>query len=440
MAKSKAKSPPQGFLSRSATLFGMAARVAAKEVATRVFEKSAETKLGARLSQAKEVVDALGKLKGAAMKAGQILSIEGRDFFPPEVIQILSKLQDQGESIEFDTIQKILKKELGDEKLKQLKNLSLDPVASASIGQVHSAEIEMQGKKQKVAVKVQFPGVASAIDSDIAVLSKLARSMMTITGKRVDLTDLMKEVKSVLKAEVDYIREAQNLRRYRDYLKGEDFYVVPAVYPEFSTKRVLTLEWMDGMRFQDWIDSKPPLKQREQIAVSILNLYFKEFFEWGFVQTDPNLANFLVQTDPLKLVVLDFGATISYSKEFRRDYRRVLQGLQSGDPETIFKEAVEFGLLDPRESDDVKAVYKEMMEVSFEPFRPELQPFQFSDVDYSKRTRDVVTRFTRAVKYSAPPKKIIFLHRKLGGVFNILKALDVRIDLVPYWQRMIESK
>lgn len=430
--KSRRSAPPTSIFSRATTLIGMATKVAVKEVGSRIAERATESKLVARIEQAQEVVEALSKLRGAAMKAGQLLSIEGRDFLPPEVLKVLSRLQDSSASMDTKTVHRILKKELGADKFSELEDLTDDPVASASIGQVHRARIG----KDLVAIKVQFPGVARSIDSDIAVLSRLTRAMTKVAGKEVNLDDLMKELKRVLKQEVDYKKEAKNAELYRNHLEGVDGYRVPRVYQAFSTRHVLTLEWMEGIRFQDWIDSGPSLQDRKRAGELLLDLFFREFFEWGFVQTDPNFGNFLILEKPLTLVILDFGATLEYDEAFRSEYKRVLREIYSGKGERMVQSAIDFGLLDARESAETKELYRRMMEVSFEPFSPELQPFRFGDLDYSARVRDALLGFTRSVRYSAPPQKIIFLHRKLGGIFNILKALDVRIDLVPYWRRV----
>lgn len=432
--KARRSAPPTSIFARTTTLIGMATKVAVKEVSTRIAERAADSKLLARIDQAQEVVAALSKLRGAAMKAGQILSIEGRDFFPPEVLKVLSRLQDSSTAMDTKTVHRILKRELGLEKFKELKNLTDEPVASASIGQVHRAEID----GETVAIKVQFPGVARSIDSDIAVLKKLSQTLMKIAGKQVEFDELMKELKQVLKQEVDYEKEAESAKIYRERLGKLEGYTVPKVYERFSTKHVLTLEWMPGIRFQDWIDSHPPRALREKAGAAMLDLFFTEFFEWGFVQTDPNLGNFLILENPFRLAVLDFGATLVYDEAFRRDYKNVLREIYSGDGERMVQAAIDFGVLDTRESQETRNLYRKMMQVSFEPFSPELQPFRFGDLDYSARVRDALMTFVRSAQYSAPPRKIIFLHRKLGGIFNILKALDVQIDLVPYWQRVLK--
>ena len=169
----------------------------------------------------------------------------------------------------------------------------------------------------------------------------------------------------------------------------------------------------------------------------MLELYTREFWDWGLVQTDPNYGNFLIKPHPLTLVVLDFGATLRYDEEFRASYRDLLKDVSSRDPENIFDAFVKHGLLDPRESAESRRLLGEMMVISMEPFQPENQPFKFTDVDFAQRTRDITRAFSQSLKYSAPPKKILFLHRKLGGVFTFLKKLEIELDVSPYWDKLI---
>ncbi len=419
-------------------LLGMTARVAGQELKQKVintWDDMPESRLKSRVAQAKIIAENLSQLKGAAMKAGQLLSLDAADYFPPEAIEILSKLQASAEAVDFAVVENVLKKELGTKRLQQFKNIESTPAASASIGQVHKAELD----GNEVAIKVQYPGVADSIDSDLALLEKVAKSLLTVTGRKINLSEAFEELKIVLHAEADYENELRNMQTYRDLLK-DDRYIVPKPIPEFSTARVLTMSWEDGQRVQDWLKTNPSRESREAIGKLVLELYNREFYEWGFVQTDPNYANFLIRENPLRLIVLDFGATLSYDKKFRSEYKKLLSALGSLDKTRTVKTAVEWGLLDSRESDETKDSFFQMLLVAMEPFRKELQPFRFSNKDYAKRTREVNERFARSLRYTAPPRQLFFLHRKLGGIFTLLKKLDVELDLIPYWQETIGSE
>ena len=433
----------KSFASRSIKLLGLAAQVGREELTqslkekfNRGMEEMAPGRLKTRIEQAKLIAESLSQLKGAAMKAGQLLSLDASDFFPPEAIEILSKLQGKAEPVPWAEMREVVVSDLGEEKLSQLEDLQKTAAASASIGQVHKAKLF----NEEVAIKIQYPGVADSIDSDLKILKTMAQGLATVAGKKMSLEELFKELADVLKQEADYELEFANMEKFRNLASGIPELIVPIPVASHSAKHVLTMSWENGVTITDWLKSQPTMKDRETVARLILDLYCKEFFEWGLVQTDPNFGNFLVQTDPLKLVLLDFGAALAYTSEFRREYVALLQTLATLDRQKIVRAFVDFGLMDPRESDEAKELFFELLTLSLEPFQPSKQPFKFKDDDYAKRSREVGQRFTQSLKYTPPPRKILFLHRKLGGIFQLLKKMDVQLDVSPYWNRMIGAE
>lgn len=140
------------------------------------------------------------------------------------------------------------------------------------------------------------------------------------------------------------------------------------------------------------------------------------------------------------MVLLDFGATLEFDEAFRASYIDVLRVIRTGDAARIVDEGIRFGLLDPREGDDAREAFVAMLANALEPFEPSRQPFAFRDDDYATRAREVVQRFIQSVRHSPPPKQLIFLHRKLGGLFQLLRRLDVSIDLCPYGERILAGR
>ena len=382
------------------------------------------------------IAENLSQLKGAAMKAGQLLSLDASDYFPPEAVEILSKLQGKAEPVEWSLLREVLVEELGEAKIATFEALSETAAASASIGQVHKGRY--QGRN--VAVKIQYPGVSDSIESDLKILRTMAQSFVSLSGRKMDLKELFEELTVVLKQEADYELELKNMSLFRELIAPAPEFIVPEPIPEMSGKRVLTMSWENGFNVNDWLKLNPPMHEREQIARMVLDLYCKEFFEWGLVQTDPNYANYIVQTKPLKLVLLDFGAALHYTQEFRSEYVGLLRALASLDRQRIMRTFTEFGLIDERESDEAKENFHELLTWSLEPFQPDRQPFRFRDDDYARRAREIGQKFSQSLKYSAPPKKILFLHRKLGGIFQLLKKMDVQLDVTPYWNRMVGAE
>lgn len=390
-----------------------------------------QTELSARIAQAQTLTKNLSELKGAAMKAGQLLSLDAGDFLPPEALEILSGLQAEAKSLPLAELHPQFSSLAEARGLKDFEVLDQTAVAAASIGQVHKGRLN----GQDVAVKIQYPGIRDAIDSDLNTLQKIVGSFLKFAGKKFSIDSTFAELKSVLKQETDFSAEAQKLIRYGHYLKDYPEYKIPTPILDYTSTSILTMSWMPGIPIRTWIKNKPSQASRERMANMVLNLFCLEFADWGFVQTDPNFANFLVTEDE-KLVCLDFGATIEYDRVFRKNYGELLTIFRNGSTSEIFEKAVEFGLLDPRENREVQIAFKDLIKTSLEPFDPSKQPFEFRDSDFQKRTVDVNIRFNRILEFSPPPRQILFLHRKLGGVFNLVKTMDVRIDLMPYWKKM----
>ena len=434
---------PRGFWGRSRRVLSLAAGVAGQELKLQARAKLASSagmlgghELKARVEQARLIAESLGRLKGAFMKAGQLLSIDSSDLLPPEAIEILSKLQGQAEPVDFAILHGVLEQELGLEGLAALKSLNPVPAASASIGQVHKAVAF--GKT--VAVKIQYPGIAESIDSDIALLEKLGTSWLSLSRRDIDVSGTFEVLRNILHLEADYVRERACLDRFGALLAADPRFDVPRSVPSLSTSRVLTMGWADGMSLSSWVQSNPTRSDRDAFARAVLDLYCMEFFEWGLVQTDPNFGNFLIRPADRRIVLLDFGATVEYSEHFRMSYVSLLRAVGSGDRRRIVDEGVGFGLLDPREQKATRDLFAEMLLLAAEPFDGRRQPFLFRDPSYAARSRQVAQHFTRSLSFSPPPKDLIFLHRKLGGLFHLLRRLDVELDLSPYWQQMVATR
>jgi aarF domain-containing kinase len=432
--------PPRSVWSRSAKLVRLAAGLAQKEVSSRVQGAIASSDALARVmtqvDQARQLVEALGQLKGAAMKAGQLLSMELRDVLPPEVTQVLSQLQDQGSKVGFEEIRSILEEELGAERLGQL-SIEPAPIASASIGQVHRATwTRADGSTEDVVLKVQFRGIAETIDSDLALLERIARLFLAAQLKRFDLTAIFAELKGVLQRETDYLHEADALERYRAKALEVPGLAVPRVFRELCSRRVLALSYEHGLKLDRFLATAPTRDERARVTGQLLDLYFREFFDWGLVQTDANFANFLFRPERGEVVLLDFGATREYERDFIERYRRLLLATLRRDRPGALEVAVELGLIDPRESPAAKVALHELLETVLGIFSPARQPFDFTDPAVPEAAASALKAFYRELAIAPPPAQLIFLHRKLGGVYTMGRALGARVDLVPYARRL----
>ncbi len=419
---------PTGLWSRGSKLVGMATKMAANELGTRLKTwESEKDRIQSKIELAQTIVKTMSELKGASMKLGQLMSMDMGEYLPPEVTKVLETLHQNATFLPYEKIEAILKEELGD-KFQHLTDISQTPLAAASIGQVHSATLD--GKT--VVIKVQYPGVADSIPSDLKLLKMLMKNVSFVQGKDTDLDPFFKEVEEVLIRETDYINECEMLKRYRDVFKDSD-YVVPLVYPDYSTKKIITMERIHGKSLNEWTE-KSLLGERQALAHQMMSLYLEEFFKHGLVQTDPNPGNFLL-TQNNKMALLDFGAVKEYDRDFIENYRKVLIASFKQDKNKILEESVKMNFIDPRENDEVKDLYLQMMDCLAAPFRQE-HPFDFADKKFYEDSKNLSWTLTRKCKYSPPPKDLLFLHRKLAGVFILVKKLEVKLVLKNYWNKI----
>jgi aarF domain-containing kinase len=433
---------PKDAWSRSKAVLGLVAGISSQELRHRVrsslsgsVEKLQASELAARIEQARLMVDSLGRLKGALMKAGQLLSIDASDVLPPEALAILGQLQAGAEPVEFDTLRGVLVEELGQDWGRAFDAFDERPAASASIGQVHRATVD----GVRVAVKIQYPAVRESIDSDLDVLQKVANGWLTVSRSKIDLGGVFEELRGILHREADYRYELASQSRFTELVEHDPRFVVPRSLPRLSTTRVHTMTWEDGQPLGQWLQGARGRAERLWLAQLLLDLYCLEFFRWGLVQTDPNFGNFLVRSEARQLVLLDFGATLEFEPEFRQGYVKLLRTVATGDAGLICEEGVRFGLIDARESRETRDLFAQFLMIASEPFAPSRQPFPFRDAAYAERSQDIGRRFVRSLRFSPPPRRLLFLHRKLGGIFQLLKRLDLELDLRPYWERMVPS-
>src|SRR4051812_1783717 len=240
--------PPKSVLGRSAELVKLAARM------------GFEYKSG-QLEEIKILVESLAGLKGAAMKIGHLLSMDFADLCPPEVRVVLEQLQASSPHfLPIDEIEKILQDELGPY-YSSISNLSPEPIAAASIGQVHTASFQ----DKKIVLKVQYPGIANCIDSDVNILRTITKTLLTLTGKKMDIDPLFTEMKKVFCGETNYLNELDNLKKYRKNFSNYSAYSVPIPIEELSSAKVLAMSFEEGISLNKWNKQNNDIKRSTEI-------------------------------------------------------------------------------------------------------------------------------------------------------------------------------
>ncbi|GIL18061.1 MAG: ABC transporter [Oligoflexia bacterium] len=386
------------------------------------------------LRQTEIWTEQLGELKGSLMKAGQLLSIYGEFFLPQEANEILKKLQQDSQPVRWEKMKAILNKELGPEKLNQLK-IHHEAIGTASLGQVHQAENRSTG--DLLAMKIQYPGVEAAIDSDLKALKNLL-SLAKILPENLRTDYLFKEVKAMLQQETKYDLEAIETQDYRNRLKDFPEFVVPQVYPEFSTSKVLTTSFEMGLRADDSLIQSLSQERRNRLGLMFLELYFLELFQWGVVQTDPHLGNYKIRLKSDgqdQLVLLDFGAMRKYSPEFLSSYHRMIRAGLQNDRSELESAAKDLKFLHESDNPRLKDLFIEFCLMTMEPFRG--GDFDWKNTDLPKRASQKVFQIIQEFHFRPPPSEIIFLNRKTGGVFIFLSVLGAKINARPLLEKYL---
>jgi aarF domain-containing kinase len=374
--------------------------------------------------RAEKLARRLSHMRGAAMKLGQLLSLEGDDLLPPEFSEALAILRATADTMPEAQIRRALGRAYGKGWQERFRAFDFQPLAAASIGQVHAAETH---DGALIALKIQYPGVARSIDSDVNNLAALLK-MTRILPVDLDITAIVKEAKRQLRQEADYECEAESLVRYRQLVADEPRISVPAVHRELSTKRVLAMDHAPGRPIEELRSPDYPQGLRDELGTALQRLLFRELFEFRFMQTDPNFANYLFDPKDGKLVLLDFGSTQQYPPEFVGAYKRICRGMLEEDRDAICDAAIEIGYLSGEETPARAKAVADLIILAGEPLRHR-GVYDYDESGLASRIRaagfDLVFRegFLRA-----PPPATIFLHRKLGGTFLLCARIRARID------------
>lgn len=377
------------------------------------------------LAQVESLIGELGQLKGTAMKVGQTLSMYGEHLLPKEVNEILKTLQQNSPPLAWSAIEPILRRELGREKMDELE-VETEPVASASIGQVHRARVKSTGRV--LALKVQYPGVDSAVETDLKLLKFILNvSDLVPRGPRFD--QIFDEIREMFNQEIDYRRELEFAQLFHRLLKDDPRYLVPEPEPRYSTGKVLATGFIEGTRIDSPEVRALPQERRNRLGMSFLELYLAELFDYKQMQTDPHLGNYRVHIEPDgrdRLVLFDFGAVRAVPAEFLKSYSLLVEGGVTQDHRMIEKGGRRLGLLQPPDSLELVKDYVELCLLLTEPFTSGV--YDWGQSDLPKRVAAKVSRIAVSYKLRTPPRELVFLDRKLGGVFIFLSVLGCVMD------------
>lgn len=374
-------------------------------------------------ANAARVADRLSHLRGAAMKLGQMISMDAGDVLPPELQTILARLRNQAYRMPPQQLDRVLREEWGADWRRRFRHFDAAPVAAASIGQVHRATLP---DGRVLAIKVQYPGVAESIDADVDNVATLLR-VSGVLPPTLDLKPLLAEAKRQLAEEADYIREGEQLRLYGARLAGDARYVVPELEEALTTRRVLAMRFVEGRAIETLAEASQ--ETRDAAMTALLTLVLRELFEFGTMQTDPNFANYRWQPDTGALVLLDFGATRAVPAETVDAYRRLIDAGLARDLPRIRAIAVETGFLGEAAAEAHRPAIERIIAAIDEALnRP--GPFDFGDRAFVPVVRqEAKAMIADRATWHVPHVETLFVQRKVSGTALLCARLKARVDV-----------
>lgn len=419
---------PSGRLARLSRFGALATTVAGSVVknGTKQLVQGKRPKLSSLLltpKNALRVADQLAQLRGAAMKLGQLVSMDAGDMLPHQLAEILAKLRQDAKHMPRAQLLKVLESEWGAQWRDRVREFNLTPIAAASIGQVHEA-ISLEG--EKLAIKIQYPGVRDSIDSDIDNVATILR-FTGLVPKTFDLAALLTEAKKQLHEEADYLREAQYIVKYTEALGQDNRFEIPTVNEALTTRGILAMRFVEGVPIESMAHAAQPV--RDRIATTLFELMFKELLGMRLMQTDPNFANYRYNPNTGKVVLLDFGATRGFDAALIAGYVAVMKAAQAGSRSAMDAAARQIGYFDSTTQAHHRKLVLDLMEMACEPLCIK-GAFDFGNTDLAARIRDKGFELGEDRQFwHAPPIDCLFIHRKLGGLFLLVTRLKARVDV-----------
>lgn len=419
---------PSGRVGRMLRLGGLTSGILGGMVATgvRQMAQGERPRLPGLLltpATAERITRDLGQMRGAAMKLGQMLSMDTGLVLPPEMTAVMAALRAEAPHMPPKQLQGVLNAEWGEGWYGRFARFDVRPFAAASIGQVHRATTR---DGRELAIKVQYPGIRASIDSDIDNLAALLR-LPGLVPRGMDLAPMLREAKRQLHQEADYQSEARNLVAFHELMAASDVFRLPVFHADLSTPQVLAMSHIDSQPIEALADA--PQALRDHVAAHLIELVLRELFIFCLMQTDPNLANYRFDAATGRIVLLDFGAVMAIDPALARDFRRLLNVALDGDPAATRDAMLRIGYFDGATAPRHQALIMEMFDTAMAPLR-QTEPFDFGRSDLVATLRDMgLAMGSDRDLTHVPPPATLFLHRKIGGIFLLAAKLGARVGL-----------
>lgn len=382
-------------------------------------------------SNATDIYDGLKSLKGSALKVAQMLSME-KSLLPNAYVEKFSLSQFSVPPLSAPLVRKTFKKYHGDYPEQLYDSFTANSVNAASIGQVHKAEKD--GKK--LAVKIQYPGVADSISSDLAMVKPVATRMFNLKGK--DSEKYFKEVEDKLLEETDYILEVKQSQAISKACQHIPNLVFPTYYPELSSERIITMDWMNGLHLSEFAKTDFNKEDGQKVGQTLWNFYMFQIHYLKEVHADPHPGNFLIN-DKKELIAIDFGCIKKIPDQFYTPYFELAVPENINNPEFFKKKLYELEIL--REDDGVEevkyfsALFHEMLSLFTSPFHKD--EFDFGDEVFWANVSNLSEKYSqdktlRKMNGNRGSKHFLYINRTFFGLYNLLHDLKAHIKVNDY--------
>lgn len=371
-------------------------------------------------SNIERIADRLSQMRGAAMKLGQLMSMETGDLLPPELSSILARLRAEAHVMPPKQLKSVLEANYGAEFRRYFRGFDTQPLAAASIGQVHRATA---ADGSMLAIKIQYPGVKDAIDSDLDNAASLIR-WSGMVPEELDLGPLMTEARVQLHEEADYAREGAYMARFADALADDARFVVPQYRPDLSAGGALAMSYEPSEPIETLADAPPAV--RNDAMTALIDLCLRELFEFRMMQTDPNFANYRWRPETGQIVLLDFGATREIGEDLAAGHLDLLHAGVARDRDAVLAALEGLGFIRSGLAEHHKTAILDMAEMGFEALDAPLD-FSTDDLPDRMRARGMEIGSEREL-WHIPPADTLFLQRKIGGLYLLAARLGATVD------------
>ena len=379
-------------------------------------------------NNAKDIYDGLKELKGSALKVAQMLSME-KNLMPQAYVEQFSLAQFSVPPLSGALVKKTIRKYLGADPEALFDTFSMQSENAASIGQVHRATKE--GKA--LAVKIQYPGVANSIRSDLAIVKPIALKMFNLKGKDTDR--YFKEVENKLLEETDYLQELQSSQMISEAAQVIPNLTFPKYYPKWTTSKILTMDWMEGVHLSEYVKrEKLDQKERNLLGQTLWDFYMFQIHGLRKVQADPHPGNFMV-SEQGELIAIDFGCIKKIPEDFYIPYFELSKKENIEDQESFIKLLTELEILLDTDTEEETtyflALFQKMMRLFTKPFHD--QHFDFSDAVFWDAISNLSKDFTedsqlRQMNGNRGSKHFIYINRTFFGLYHLLHDLEAQIE------------